>query len=53
MATAAEELAVFARGLFELFDLLFVTGQARGGDILAIVDHLGSMGIVVTFFAVC
>ena len=42
---AAEEFTVFARGFFELFDLLFVAGQTRRGHILAIGDDFGGASI--------
>lgn len=49
---AAVELGVFARGFLELFDLLFVAGQAGGGHCLAKSYDLGSVRIVVTLFTV-
>lgn len=52
VAGAAEEFRVFARGFFELLDLLFVTGQARGSHILAIGDDLGGVRIAVALLAV-
>lgn len=52
MTAAAEELAMLAWSLFELFDLFLMTGQARCGHIFPVGNDLGSMRIAVTLITV-